>query len=33
MGITSDNVARDYNITRQMQDEFAAKSQQKAAAA
>jgi acetyl-CoA acyltransferase 1 len=33
MGITSENVAKDYNITRQTQDEFAAKSFQKAAAA
>jgi acetyl-CoA acyltransferase 1 len=33
MGITSENVAKDYNITRQAQDEFAAKSFQKAAAA
>lgn len=33
MGITSENVAKDYKITRQLQDEFAAKSFQKAAAA
>lgn len=33
MGITSDNVAKEFGITRQMQDEFAAKSQAKAAAA
>ena len=33
MGITSENVAKDYNISRQTQDEFAAKSFQKAAAA
>lgn len=33
MGITSENVAKDYGITRQIQDEFAAKSFQKAAAA
>ncbi|OSD00140.1 thiolase [Trametes coccinea BRFM310] len=33
MGITSENVAADYNISRQVQDEFAAKSFQKAAAA
>jgi len=33
MGITSENVAKDYNITRKAQDEFAAKSFQKAAAA
>jgi len=33
MGITSENVAKDYHISRQIQDEFAAKSFQKAAAA
>ena len=33
MGITSENVASDYKISRQAQDEFAAKSFQKAAAA
>lgn len=33
MGVTSDNVAAEFKITRQMQDEFAARSQQKAAAA
>lgn len=33
MGITSENVAADYGITRQQQDEFAAASYQKAAAA
>ncbi|KAI0782635.1 thiolase [Abortiporus biennis] len=33
MGITSENVAKEYGITRQVQDEFAAKSFQKAAAA
>ncbi|EIN09389.1 thiolase [Punctularia strigosozonata HHB-11173 SS5] len=33
MGITSENVAADYSISRQSQDEFAAKSFQKAAAA
>jgi acetyl-CoA acetyltransferase len=33
MGITSENVANDYNISRQAQDEFAGKSFQKAAAA
>ena len=33
MGITSENVAADYNISRQVQDAFAAKSFQKAAAA
>lgn len=33
MGITSENVAKDFNISRQLQDEFAAKSFQKAAAA
>jgi acetyl-CoA acyltransferase 1 len=33
MGITSENVAADFNITRQEQDEFAASSFQKAAAA
>lgn len=33
MGITSENVATDYGITRQQQDEFAAASFQKAAAA
>ncbi|KAJ3487227.1 hypothetical protein NLI96_g3688 [Meripilus lineatus] len=31
MGITSENVAKDFGITRQVQDEFAAKSFQKAA--
>ena len=30
MGITAENVAEDYGITREQQDEFAAKSQQKA---
>ena len=30
MGITAENVAEDYGITREEQDEFAAKSQQKA---
>jgi hypothetical protein len=29
MGITSENVAQDFNISQQMQDEFAAKSFQK----
>lgn len=33
MGITSENVAEDYGITRKQQDDFAAKSFQKAAAA
>jgi acetyl-CoA acyltransferase 1 len=33
MGITSENVAADFGISRQAQDEFAAKSYQKAAAA
>ena len=33
MGITSENVAEDFGITRQQQDEFAAQSYQKAAAA
>ena len=33
MGITSENVAKDYKLSRQLQDEFAAKSFQKAAAA
>ncbi|PPQ96865.1 hypothetical protein CVT26_006052 [Gymnopilus dilepis] len=33
MGITSENVAKEYGISRQVQDEFAAKSFQKAAAA
>lgn len=33
MGITSENVAKDFNISRKVQDEFAAKSFQKAAAA
>ncbi len=33
MGVTSDNVAAEYGITREEQDEFAAKSQQKAEAA
>jgi acetyl-CoA acyltransferase 1 len=33
MGITSENVAKDYKISRRTQDEFAAKSFQKAAAA
>jgi acetyl-CoA acyltransferase 1 len=33
MGITSENVAKDFNISRKTQDEFAAKSFQKAAAA
>ena len=33
MGITAENVAEKYGITREMQDEFAASSQQKAAAA
>ncbi|KAF8889539.1 acetyl-CoA acetyl transferase [Gymnopilus junonius] len=33
MGITSENVAKEFGITRQVQDEFAAKSFQKAAAA
>ena len=33
MGITSENVAKDYKISRKVQDEFSAKSFQKAAAA
>jgi len=33
MGITSENVAKDYSISRDVQDAFAAKSFQKAAAA
>lgn len=33
MGITSENVAKDFGISRAAQDEFAAQSQQKAAAA
>ncbi len=33
MGITSENVAKDFHISRKVQDEFAAKSFQKAAAA
>lgn len=33
MGITSENVAADYKISREVQDDFAAKSFQKAAAA
>lgn len=33
MGITAENIAEKWNITREMQDEFAAKSQQKAEAA
>ena len=33
MGITSENVSSDFGVTRQVQDEFAAKSYQKAAAA
>lgn len=33
MGITSENVAKDYGITRDVQDAFAARSFQKAAAA
>jgi len=33
MGVTAENVAERYNITREMQDEFAAKSQQKCEAA
>lgn len=33
MGITAENVTKDYNISRKSQDEFAAKSFQKAAAA
>jgi acetyl-CoA acyltransferase 1 len=33
MGITSENVASDYGLSREVQDEFAAKSFQKAAAA
>jgi len=33
MGITSENVASDYGLSREVQDDFAAKSFQKAAAA
>ncbi|PAU76385.1 acetyl-CoA C-acyltransferase [Halovibrio salipaludis] len=33
MGVTAENIAREYSITRQEQDEFAAASQQKAEAA
>ena len=33
MGVTAENVAKQYQITREQQDEFANKSQQKAAAA
>ncbi len=33
MGVTAENVAREHDITRQMQDEFAAESQRRAAAA
>ena len=33
MGVTAENVAREHEITRQMQDEFAAESQRRAAAA
>jgi len=33
MGLTAENVAKRYNVTREQQDEFAALSQQKAAAA
>ena len=33
MGVTAENIAREYNITRQEQDEFAAASQNKAEAA
>ena len=33
MGVTAENVAKKYNITRERQDEFAAKSQQKCEAA
>ncbi|KAH0445391.1 hypothetical protein IEQ34_025521 [Dendrobium chrysotoxum] len=33
MGLTSENVAKEYNITRERQDAFAARSHQKAAAA
>ena len=33
MGITAENISEQWNITREMQDEFAAKSQQKAEAA
>ncbi len=33
MGITAENVAEQYNVTREMQDEFAVSSQKKAAAA
>lgn len=33
MGVTAENVAKQYGVTRQMQDEFAAKSQQKCEAA
>ncbi len=31
MGITAENISKQFNITRQMQDEFAVKSHQKAA--
>lgn len=33
MGITAENIAKKWNVTREMQDEFSAKSQQKAEAA
>lgn len=33
MGITAENVAKEYGITREMQDELALHSQRKAAAA
>jgi len=33
MGVTAENVAREHDITRQMQDDFAAESQRRAAAA
>ncbi|MCI5839874.1 MAG: acetyl-CoA C-acetyltransferase [Peptoniphilaceae bacterium] len=33
MGVTAENVAKEFNITREMQDEFSAKSQQKASKA
>jgi len=33
MGVTAENIAREYNLSREMQDEFAAKTQQKAEAA
>ncbi len=33
MGVTSENVAAKYNVTRKTQDEFAVKSHRKAAAA